>query len=174
MKKLFILALICFVFAMGCQLLGTTMPTATAQSQPTASDTPFVPSLTATVIFSPTPISPVLSTLPAVTPPSTPVPAPPAAPAHLGLVKRNCTVDRSVKPIIYVNEFRITWTDMSNNEDGFRIYRDGDLVAEVSANATNVTDIVSRRNPRSYSYYVTAYNEIGESKSDTKVFTCGK
>jgi hypothetical protein len=173
MKKLFVLSLICLVSAVGCQLFGTIMPTAIAPTQFAAPATPFVPPPVATMTFSPTPIPPT-SALPAVTQTSTPISAPPAAPLHVDLLSQNCTIDRSVKPMMYVNRFRLTWSDMSNNEDGFRIYRDGDLVAEVAANVTNVTDVVSRRNPRSYSYYVSAYNEFGESKSDIKLFTCGK
>jgi hypothetical protein len=235
MKKLFILSMMCVVFAIGCQLSGTTMPTVIAQTQLAAPTMTLVPSPTATVTFTPTPIPPTLSilkevpcragpgdpydlivnlqaeqtveivgkaeafwivkppagkecwvpneqvsivgevsALPIVAPPSTPIPVPPASPAHVWLLSKKCSVDHSVKPIIYVNEFRLTWADMSNNEDGFRVYRDGDLVAEVSANVNNVSDIVSRRNPRSYSYYVSAYNEVGESKSDTMVLSCGK
>ena len=173
MKKLLVLSLICFVSAISCQLVGTIMPTAITPTQPAAPATSIVPSPAATVAIPPTPIPPT-SALPTVTQPSTPISAPPAAPLHVELLSQDCTIDRSVKPIMYVNKFRLTWSDMSNNEDGFRIYRDGDLVAEVAANVTNVTDVVSRRNPRSYSYYVSAYNEFGESKSDIKLFTCGK
>jgi hypothetical protein len=114
------------------------------------------------------------STLPIVEAPPTPAPALPARPLHLALIKQTCSIDYSNKPAMYVNEFWLKWTDMSNNEDGFRIYRDGDLVAEVAANKTDVIDVVIRRNPRSYNYYIAAYNEVGESKSDVKVFLCKK
>jgi hypothetical protein len=115
-----------------------------------------------------------VSALPIVEPPPTPIPAPPAAPDHFKLLSQICSIDHSTKPIMYVNQLRLTWKDMSNNEDGFRVYRDGDLVAEVAANETNVIDVVSRRNKRVYTYYVTAYNEIGESKSSVEAFSCGK
>jgi uncharacterized protein YraI len=115
-----------------------------------------------------------VSTLPIVAAPPTPTPAIPAAPAHVGLINQKCSIDHSTKPIMYVSQFRLKWTDMSYNEDGFRVYRDGDLVAEVAANTTDVTDVVSRRNKRVYSYYVTAYNEVGESKSEVVAFSCGK
>ena len=230
MKKLLALSLICVVFAMGCQLFGTTLPTAIATPTMT-----LMPSPTATITLTPTPVPPMLSVLtevpcnagpgdlyelvvnlhaaetveivgktetfwivkppsskecwvsneqvstigdvsglPVVTPPSTPAPVPPASPAHVRLLNKKCSVDNSTKPIKYVNEFRLTWVDMSNNEDGFRIYRDGDLVAEVSANVTDVIDVVIRRNKRVYNYYVVAYNEAGESKSDTIALNCGK
>jgi hypothetical protein len=115
-----------------------------------------------------------VSTLPLVDLPPTPVPTLPARPLYLGVIKQTCSIDYSTKPAMYVNEFWLRWTDMSNNEDGFRIYRDGDLVAEVPANKTDVIDVVIRRNSRVYNYYVTAYNEVGESRSDVKVFLCKK
>jgi hypothetical protein len=115
-----------------------------------------------------------ISALPVMTPPLTPVPVPPAAPMQFTLLKRTCTIDHTVKPNMYVNEFQLGWGDASNNEDGFRIYRDGDLVAEVAANVTSVIDVVIRRNPRQYYYTVAAYNEAGETRGDTKVFHCGK
>ena len=115
-----------------------------------------------------------VSSLPLVPPPPTPAPAVPARPEHVGLIKKTCSIDYSSKPAMYVNEFWLKWMDKSNNEVGFRVYRDGDLVAEVPANKTNVIDIVSRRNKRVYYYYVTAYNELGESKSDVQAFSCGK
>jgi len=115
-----------------------------------------------------------VSALPIVEPPPTPIPSAPAAPDHFKLLSQICSIDHSTKPIMYVNQFRLTWKDMSNNEDGFRVYRDGDLVAEVAANKTDVIDVVTRRNKRVYTYYVTAYNEIGESKSSVEAFSCGK
>jgi hypothetical protein len=115
-----------------------------------------------------------VASLPIVAPPPTPAPAAPARPEHLVLVKKKCSVDYSSKPAMYINEFWLKWTDKSNNEDGFHVYRDGDLVAEVPANKTDVIDVVSRRNKRVYYYSVAAYNELGESKSDVQAFSCGK
>jgi uncharacterized protein YraI len=115
-----------------------------------------------------------VAALPVVVPPPTPIPTLPAPPAHVKLIKQTCSVDYSSRPAMYVNEFHLTWKDMSNNEDGFRVYRDGDLVAEISANKTDVIDVVIRRNKRVYMYYVNAYNEVGESKSEVVTFSCGK
>jgi hypothetical protein len=63
----------------------------------------------------------------------------------------------------------LNWTDNSNNEDGFKIYRglssgSLSLVATVSANTTTYTDTgLARRT--TYYYKVCAYNAYGESCS---------
>ena len=67
---------------------------------------------------------------------------------------------------MFVNEFHVYWQDLSENEDGFRVYRDGNLVAELPADKTEVFDHIVAKNNRTYYYYVTAYNSVGESKSE--------
>jgi len=115
-----------------------------------------------------------VSTLRKEGPLPTPAPALPAPPEHIELLSVVCSMDRSIHPVKYVNEFRLEWTNASNNEDGFRIYRDGNLIAEVPANQTDVIDVVVTKNNRVHSYYVLASNEFGASKSETKSFICGK
>jgi len=115
-----------------------------------------------------------ISTLSTEIPPPTPASALPAPPEHIGLLSVTCSIDRSTRPVKYVNEFRLEWTDASNNEDGFRIYRDGGLVAEVPANQTDVIDVVIAKSNHVHYYFVIAYNEVGISKSETRSFSCGK
>jgi hypothetical protein len=61
------------------------------------------------------------------------------------------------------------WSYNSDNADGFRIYRDGVLVA---TKGSNITDHIDRRLPsgRTYAYYVTAYNNLGESAPSNTVY----
>mgnify|MGYP003575520859 CR=1 FL=1 len=65
------------------------------------------------------------------------------------------------------NEVTVSWSDNSNNEDGFRIFRkEGDddfvMIAETDENITIYQDIdVSPLNI--YGYEVRAFNEIGDS-----------
>ena len=56
---------------------------------------------------------------------------------------------------------QLGWTDNSNNETGFHIYRNGSLVGTVGSNATQFTDNPPYGGP--YSYVVKAYNSAGES-----------
>lgn len=58
----------------------------------------------------------------------------------------------------------VQWVDNSNNEDGFRIYRDGGLIASVEPDTTMFQDN-DLEYATDYSYLVTAYNEYGETQS---------
>lgn len=58
-------------------------------------------------------------------------------------------------------EIEITWEDNSANEKGFRVYRDGELIATLGPNMTNYTD-TGLVGGRTYTYTVRAYNETGE------------
>lgn len=61
-------------------------------------------------------------------------------------------------------EKTLSWSDTSSNESGFRIYRvegpGARAIAEVEANVTRFTD---KNPPPGACYYVTAFNDAGES-----------
>ncbi len=96
-----------------------------------------------------------------------PAPAPdqvPAKPDNLGAQQ------------ISSSRIRLTWTDRSSNETGFKIYRsishraqDSILVATVSANVTHYTDTGLDRGHR-YGYRVSAVNGSGESEKAGPVY----
>lgn len=67
---------------------------------------------------------------------------------------------------------KITWRDTSDDEDGFKIYRNGELITRTGPNQTSYLDRNIRRGS-SYYYRVTAYNDAGESglSSRTRQFT---
>jgi hypothetical protein len=96
-----------------------------------------------------------------VTTPPPPL-APPATPADLTA----SGVSASAAPL--------TWTDTSNNEEGFRIWRWDpvsavySLVYTTPANTTSHTDSTVAHNTR-YVYYVTAFNSKGSSRGSNKV-----
>ncbi len=92
-------------------------------------------------------------TSPNVTPP--PVVSVPNAPSNLVVKNLSSTSNR------------LSWTDNSTNETGFKIYSSRDnatwtLVGSIAANVTSVTNTGLRRNATFY-YRVTAYNTAGES-----------
>ncbi len=66
------------------------------------------------------------------------------------------------------SEIELNWTDNSDDEDGFRIYRDGSEVATVGANVTSFKD-TGLSAGTTYTYYVAAYNTHGESSSSNSV-----
>ncbi len=60
------------------------------------------------------------------------------------------------------SQINLTWSDNSSNETGFRLYREGLLVATLGAGTTEYQD-TGLECGRGYNYYVVAYNDAGES-----------
>jgi len=113
--------------------------------------------------------------VPNVEPPPIPtptVPAAPLAPTNLEGFNIACYTDKSYTPNQRVNRFHLYWQDLATNEDGFYVYRDGNRVAELSSDRTEVIDQIVAHNDRVYIYYVVAYNAVGESKSEVIALTC--
>ncbi len=75
---------------------------------------------------------------------------PPSAPTNLMAVSVG---SKSIK---------LTWSDNSNNETGFKIFRDNELVATVPANTTSYVDTGLVKG-KTYYYEVRATNEKGDS-----------
>jgi len=114
------------------------------------------------------------ASVPEVEPPPIPTPAAPVAPEHLEVLIVACTKDKSRKPSKFVNQFHLYWQDLSNNEDGFQVYRDGSLIAELPADKTEVIDQTVTQNLRTHYYYVVAYNDVGEAKSEGVGIACSE
>jgi predicted secreted Zn-dependent protease len=66
----------------------------------------------------------------------------------------------------------LTWSDNSNNEDGFKIYKDGltNLVATVPANTTSYA-LTNLSPATTYTYSIRAFNSAGESNVTATLFT---
>lgn len=61
----------------------------------------------------------------------------------------------------------LTWTDNSNNEDGFRIYRANGITgvyAPIADVGSNVTTFIDANGQAGHCYRVTAFNSTGESQ----------
>jgi hypothetical protein len=59
----------------------------------------------------------------------------------------------------------LAWGDTANNETGYRVYRDTNLIATLGANATSYTDSPLTGGP--YYYVVEAYNDAGAASSSS-------
>lgn len=66
----------------------------------------------------------------------------------------------------------LQWTDNANNETGFRVFRDGELIAELPADSTTYTDTVAVDTGEETSYRVEAYNSTGGSNDSTTSIVC--
>lgn len=82
--------------------------------------------------------------------PSPPTPTPPSTPSNL-------TADAVSQTQVILH-----WIDNSDNEDGFRIYRDGNIVGTVSPNSTTYQE-TGLEAGKTYHFVVKAYNVAGES-----------
>ena len=70
-------------------------------------------------------------------------------------------VNLTAKPIT-ATTMELTWKDTSRNENGFVIYRDGIVTANLSENAKKYVD-VALRPATNYKYQIEAYNQAGKS-----------
>ena len=105
--------------------------------------------------------------LPTVTAPSTPTPKPPVPPSWSTW---NYTCDfASGGSNINMN---LVWTDRSNDEVGYIVYRDGQAIANLGSNSTTYTDTAFVSAGQSVSYKVEVYNKSGTASSSTISATC--
>ena len=63
----------------------------------------------------------------------------------------------------------LNWQDRSNDEAGFRIYRDGEKVGEVASGSTSYSEIAP--SVGTYEYTVAAFNTTGEAPTNVTVST---
>lgn len=66
----------------------------------------------------------------------------------------------------------LQWSDRSNNETGFRVYRDGTVVVDLAANSTTYTDYFTGSTTVTYTYRVSAFNAAGETLGGSISFAC--
>jgi len=65
---------------------------------------------------------------------------------------------------ITATEIKLTWKNNSYNEDGFKLYRNNELVGDLPSGTQNYTD-TSLRPATTFNYNLKAYNRIGDSDS---------
>lgn len=101
--------------------------------------------------------------LPTATPTGTGPPAPTAPAGPTGLMFTSQVCDGGPGGGLTVT---ISWNDNANNENGYRVYRDGVLVATLSANTTSYSEEAPNK-ASGTNYYVEAYNAQGATSSAT-------
>jgi hypothetical protein len=104
-----------------------------------------------------------------VTTPSAPTSAAGALQAPTGLGwAHTCAFNGASYDITVV----LRWADRSNNETGFRVYRDNALVEELPANTTTYTDVFAGGAAQVNTYRVSAWNANGEALGSSISFSC--
>ena len=101
--------------------------------------------------------------VPTLTPPPTATQPPPKA-ASITNWDFSCTGGNMT--------FNVQWEDRASNEDGYRIFRDGDAVAELPANSTSWTQTIPLENNKSVEYYVQVYGPSGTANTSIMKITC--
>ncbi len=66
----------------------------------------------------------------------------------------------------------LRWTDTADNENGYRVYRQGSPVADLPPDSTSYTDTLRYVLGTPITYAVEAYNDAGTSPQRAVTFTC--
>ena len=103
------------------------------------------------------------SAVASVTPPATSTSAPPRGP---GIVKWEFFCSGGSLT------FNVTWADNANDETGYRVFRNGELAAELPADSTTFTDTVEVSGDQSLEYYIQVYSPTGTANSSVMRMKC--
>ncbi len=106
-------------------------------------------------------------TAPTVSPPPTRTPSPPARPS-LKRYEFFCTWNGANNDM----RMTITWTDRADNETGYRIYRNGVVIADLPPNTTTYVDVFAVNSGVPVTYGIEAYNDAGGSGRTTFSDAC--
>lgn len=66
----------------------------------------------------------------------------------------------------------LTWTDHSNGEEGYKIYRDGKVIATLAPNSTSYIDVAFVATGKTLSYSVEAFNADWQVSTSTITHGC--
>jgi len=104
------------------------------------------------------------SAVPSVTPPPTSTGAPPRGP---GIIEWNFSCSDGAIT------FTVNWADNATNEEGYRIFRNGEAIVELPANTTTYTDVYDLPANQNVEYYIQVYSPTGTANSSIMRMRCG-
>ena len=84
------------------------------------------------------------------------------------LKKAPLTPSELVATAVSSSQVDLTWKDKSENEDGFKVFRNGEEIKDVKAGQESYQDR-GREPDTEYIYFVKAFNDAGESPPSNKV-----
>jgi hypothetical protein len=61
----------------------------------------------------------------------------------------------------------LKWIDLATGETGFKIYRDGELIATLGPDSNSYTDVAFMANGKTMSYYIEVFKDTAQSDSAT-------
>ena len=66
----------------------------------------------------------------------------------------------------------LAWDDRSNNEDGYKVYRDKQMIASLAPNSTSYVDVAFVATGEKLSYSVEAFNKDWQASGNTITYGC--
>ena len=66
----------------------------------------------------------------------------------------------------------LLWTDHATNETGYRVYRDGQVIASLGPDINSYIDVAFLESGKSFSYSVEVYSDAGQSSTSTISKAC--
>jgi hypothetical protein len=99
-----------------------------------------------------------------VTPPPTVTSAPPRGP---GIIEWNFSCSGGSIT------FTVNWADNAANEEGYRIFRNGEAIVELPPDTTTYTDVYSLPADQNVEYYIQVYSPSGSANSSIMRMRCG-
>ena len=66
----------------------------------------------------------------------------------------------------------LTWTDRSDSEAGYKVYRDGQVIATLAPNATSYVDVAFVVTGKTLQYSVEAFNQNWHISTSTITYGC--
>ena len=66
----------------------------------------------------------------------------------------------------------LAWTDRSDSEDGYKVYRDGQVIATLAPNSTSYVDVAFVATGKTLRYSVEAFNKNWQLSTSTITYGC--
>lgn len=135
-------------------------PDQTVKQNPTASGTPILQ-------FNPTQPQVIISTSIAPAATVSPTPFPPNTPVW-SIYTYTCEFSTGGSTMT----MNLNWSDRSTSEEGYIVYRDGQVIATLVPDSTNYVDITFVAAGKTLRYFIEAFNQNWRASSSTITYGC--
>lgn len=106
-------------------------------------------------------------TVPTVAAPPSPSVEPPAAP-NWTKYYYSCEYASGGNTVT----MEMSWSDWANDETGYRVMRNGEIVVTLPPDSTTYTDIAFLESGKTFDYYIEVFNATGKSQGSTVNASC--